>query len=655
MPINKGNDQYILSISTNMRRGKMGHFSLGKKLIVGGLLLLIVPLLGVGIFSVLWSSSAMERLAGENLTGMRNAVIEQVNQTLKVQTDLMTNATQNDTTLVGIVNVVMTYGNYDLMDLKLNMASTIFHDQETYEFFMMSDNKGTIMGETVKGLFKGKSISGEEYYQKAFQKNTAIGDVGISEKTGIPYVTIAGPLVGKQEEAKKEEGVNKEGAAKKETVLGVAVAGWRLNLLNDKISRLKIGNGGSIIIIDRKGRLIVHPDKNKIMKTSITEIKGMENIGKAMLSGAAGVNTITTDKGDQIVSFGSIPQAQWSLALTMPVSEIQEPILHMRNIMGAAVLGLSLLIGILIAWVVRREINKPIQRIVERLGHGAEEVSGAAEQLSSASQALAEHSSAQASALEETSSSLEEMSSMTKQSADNARQANLLMQEANQVVEKVGQSMGQLSKSMAEISRSSDETSRIIKTIDEIAFQTNLLALNAAVEAARAGEAGAGFAVVADEVRNLALRAAEAARNTAGLIEGTVKTIQQGAGVVKNAGSEFSEVASRTGKIGELLQEIAAASDEQAKGIAQVNTAVSDMDKTVQQNAAGAEESASASKDLMQQAEQVRQVVQDLVTLVDASQQETPAVEQHKGKQKLLSESNIGESNGETDVSDRFK
>lgn len=609
----------------------MAHLSLGKKLVIGGLFLLIIPLLGVGIFSVLWSSSSMEQQAGENLTGMRNAIIEQVNQTLKVQTDLLKTASQNDTTIIGIVNVLMTYGNYDLMDLKLNTASTIFHDPETYEFFMMTDDKGVVMGETVKGLNKGKSIADTDYYQKATQKNIVIGDVGVSEKTGNPYVSIAAPLVGKSEETKQEK------------ILGVAVTGWKLSLLNDKINRLKIGKGGTILITDKKGRLIVHPDKNKIIKTSIADIKGMDKIAKTMLSGGEGVSTIASETGDQIVSYGSIPQAQWSLALAMPLAEIQAPILHMRNILVAAVLILAVIIGILIAFVVRREINKPIDRIVQRLGQGAEEVAGAAEQVSSSSHTLAEHSSAQASALEETSSSIEEMSSMTSQNANNARQANLLMQEANQVVEKVGQSMNNLSQSMAEISRSSDETSRIIKTIDEIAFQTNLLALNAAVEAARAGEAGAGFAVVADEVRNLALRAAEAARSTAGLIEGTVKTIQQGANVVKNANSEFTEVADRTGKIGNLLQEIAAASDEQARGIAQVNTAVADMDRTVQQNAAEAEKSAAASKEMTLQAEQVRQVVQDLIHLVNASQPQQKIARIDTKEQNLL----LGTGSGE--------
>ncbi len=143
---------------------------------------------------------------------------------------------------------------------------------------------------------------------------------------------------------------------------------------------------------------------------------------------------------------------------------------------------------------------------------------------------------------------------------------------------------------MGEISTASEETQKIVKTIDEIAFQTNLLALNAAVEAARAGEAGAGFAVVADEVRNLAMRAADAAKSTAGLIEGTVKKIKDGVDLVGTTNEDFSKVAESSSKVGELLVEIAAASKEQSLGIEQINTAVTEMDKVTQQNAAGSEE-----------------------------------------------------------------
>ncbi len=264
-------------------------------------------------------------------------------------------------------------------------------------------------------------------------------------------------------------------------------------------------------------------------------------------------------------------------------------------------------------------ISRKLTAIIQGLSEGAEQVASASSQVSGASQSLAEGASEQAASIEETSSSLEEMSSMTRQNADNANQADTLMKEANQVVTAANQSMSDLTQSMEEISKASEETSKIIKTIDEIAFQTNLLALNAAVEAARAGEAGAGFAVVADEVRNLAMRAADAAKNTADLIEGTVKQVKEGGELVAKTNGNFSEVAQSSAKVGELVAEIAAASSEQAQGISQVNTAVNEVDKVTQQNAANAEESASASEEMNAQAEQMKVFVAELVAMVGAS------------------------------------
>ncbi len=214
-------------------------------------------------------------------------------------------------------------------------------------------------------------------------------------------------------------------------------------------------------------------------------------------------------------------------------------------------------------------------------------------QAAKASQMLAEGASEQAAAIEETSSSLEEMAAMALQSADNAAEADNLMKNATRVVIDSNASMEKLTSSMEDITGASEETQKIVKTIDEIAFQTNLLALNAAVEAARAGEAGAGFAVVADEVRNLAMRSADAARNTAVLIEDTVNKINTGSGLVDSAATGFREVTEGATKVGKLLSEIATASREQAQGVDQVNNAVGEMDKVVQQNAASAEELAS--------------------------------------------------------------
>ncbi|MCB2188967.1 MAG: MCP four helix bundle domain-containing protein [Deltaproteobacteria bacterium] len=257
------------------------------------------------------------------------------------------------------------------------------------------------------------------------------------------------------------------------------------------------------------------------------------------------------------------------------------------------------------------ETSKVFNEVVSGLNSGADQVSSASVQVSSASQALASGAAQQAASVEETSSSLEEIASMIRQNAENASQANDLSHKA-------AASMSQLNESMKEMSQASQETAKIVKTIDEIAFQTNLLALNAAVEAARAGEAGAGFAVVAEEVRNLAQRAAEAAKNTTTLIEDIVWRIKDGSGRVEDASEDFDRVTN-------YVAMIASASREQAQGVEQVNNAMSEIDKVVQQSASNSEESAAASEEMNAQAMELRGLVGRMVVLLEGNGSHAPS------------------------------
>ncbi|RPI28129.1 MAG: HAMP domain-containing protein [Acidobacteria bacterium] len=262
------------------------------------------------------------------------------------------------------------------------------------------------------------------------------------------------------------------------------------------------------------------------------------------------------------------------------------------------------------------KIKTALNAAMSRLDQGfsqvavsAEQVASAAGEISGGSHNLAQSASAQASSLEEISSSLREMAAMTKQATGNAKEAKGLTDGARRSADRGVESMRRLSAAIDRIKASSDETAKIVKTIDEIAFQTNLLALNAAVEAARAGDAGKGFAVVAEEVRNLAMRSAEAAKNTANLIEESVKNAEGGVAINQEVLSNLEEINQQVRKVSDVMAEMAAASDQQSEGIDQITSAVEQMNLLTQQTAANSEESASAAEELAGQAEEMKRVL----------------------------------------------
>ncbi|MDR3011628.1 MAG: methyl-accepting chemotaxis protein [Chitinispirillales bacterium] len=256
---------------------------------------------------------------------------------------------------------------------------------------------------------------------------------------------------------------------------------------------------------------------------------------------------------------------------------------------------------------------------IHQVDEAVAQVSSASTEISSGAQSLAEGANEQASSLEEISSSLEEMSSMTKQNADNSTQAKILVTETSASIGDANEAMARMGEAIKQIKTASDNTAKIIKTIDDIAFQTNLLALNAAVEAARAGEAGKGFAVVAEEVRNLAMRSAEAAKNTTDIIEDSVKNADSGVKITEDVANALEKAVERSTKVQDLIAEIAAASNEQAQGVEQINTAVAQMNQVTQQNAANSEESASAAEELSSQAAELTNMVRSFTISAAAS------------------------------------
>lgn len=280
---------------------------------------------------------------------------------------------------------------------------------------------------------------------------------------------------------------------------------------------------------------------------------------------------------------------------------------------------LVLAISVVVVFVLRM-VNASLRRAINELSEGAGQVASAANQISSSSQALAQGASEQAASLEETSASSEEINSMAKKNAENSQAANGLVAQSQQKFHETNHSLETMVEAMSDIKGSSDKVAKIIKVIDEIAFQTNILALNAAVEAARAGEAGMGFAVVADEVRSLAQRCAQAAKDTAALIEESIVKSNDGKIKVDQVAIAIRAITEESAKVKTLVDEVSLGSQEQTRGIEQVAKALTQMEQVTQQSAATAEESAAAAEELTAQASTLMEVVRQLRSMVDSGQ-----------------------------------
>jgi methyl-accepting chemotaxis protein len=574
--------------------------SLRSKMMMGGVLAVLLPLLVVGGFSIYRAMSALEDLSRSQSMEVAKGLSNMVNLAVKEETKIVSQIALSKT----MVDAAMMHAQGKKDDSELTAAAAelsalVQQSGNEYETVFIAGLDGKVFADGVNGKYNGTDLSDRDYVKAAKAGRANVGAVVKSKISHNPILTFAAPVYSKSKE-----------------IIGIIGLGVNIEFLTDKVSGTKLGKTGYGFGVDKTGLTVAHPKKEFILSLNTLEQEGMKGFTTRMIAGETGSETYSFKGVKKMAGFAPVPITGWSICITQDYSEFMAPAYHMALIV--LIIGLIFLVVAAVGIsFFARGIALPIGHVANDLNDASEQVAAASSQVASASQSLAEGASEQASALEETSSSLEEMSSMTKQNADNAAQAKALTVEAKQIVDKVGDQMHRMVTAIQDVTKSSEETGKIIKTIDEIAFQTNLLALNAAVEAARAGEAGAGFAVVADEVRNLALRSAEAAKNTSNLIENTIVTVKNSRDLTQQTQDAFKENVEISSKIGQLIDEIAAASSEQAQGIGQIGKAVAEMDKVVQQTAANAEESASASEEMNAQAVHMNSYVEKLLTIID--------------------------------------
>ncbi len=285
-------------------------------------------------------------------------------------------------------------------------------------------------------------------------------------------------------------------------------------------------------------------------------------------------------------------------------------------IISLTAIGALGVITLLVTLFMVAGITRGLARLSAELSEGAAQVRSASVQVATSSQRLAQEASNGAASIEETSAAAKEVAALARKSAGQAKTAANLMDTVDARVGEGNETLGQMVASMSAITESSGRISKIIKVIDEIAFQTNILALNAAVEAARAGESGMGFAVVADEVRNLAQRSAQAARDTAALIEDSIAKSNDGGVKLERVAEVIQSITENTGKVKTFIDEVSLASLDEARGVEAISKGVNQMEQSTQDTASFSEQSAAASEQLSAQAETLNHIAEQVGAMV---------------------------------------
>jgi len=476
-----------------------------------------------------------------------------------------------------------------------------------YENVFLADANGKLFLDSIGGKSVGIDLMSMEGFrpnaEHARQGELWFGDVGKSPATGRPVALLTAPIkAGNQ-------------------VVGILGTPIELSDFSSNfVSRYQIRDTGYLYMLDASGTVLAHPDASKILSLNIANT----DFGREMLSRGSGSISYEFEGTAKTAHFQRAQRKPWAIVAVVPNKELFASVRTIQFyllVFGALMLGGTVFAVSFLA----TRVSRLIHGVVAELETAVQQFFASSSQISSSSQALAQGSSEQAASIEETSSSAEEISSITKQNNDRSQKVAGLMNEAMPIVATLNKSLEDMAGALSEMSTSSEKVAKVIKMIDEIAFQTNILALNAAVEAARAGESGMGFAVVADEVRNLAHRSADAARDTSTLIEESLVKSRESRQKLDDVLKAMEANNKIAGAVKTETDEIRGASEEQARGIVQISTAITQMSKVTQTTAAQAEESASAAEELSAQSHALKEIVERLTRMVDGGESGVPA------------------------------
>lgn len=497
-----------------------------------------------------------------------------------------------------VESIVSAPTNREILENAHVKLAQICDKYSVYQSINVIDKEGDVIASSVKGKDRLSRLDSDQkpfnlservYFQKAMNGEVFVSEVLMSKVTNTPVLCISAPVM------------------LDNAVAGVVYAVVDMKLFSDTfINSISFGKTGYAYIMNREGTLISHPNEEFILTLNLADDY---DFAKQILADRKGFVEYEWKGEKKSAAFDVIPETGWTIVGTANISEVRAPVRKLGIVGFVLSLGTLIVALVTLSFVVTKVMRGMLQELLGEMNEIANNVTNQAEQVSESSLYIADGAKRSAASIEEISSSMTQIGSQIKQNADNAERARTIASTARNSAYDGHKDMDAMLNAMNDISESSSKIANIIKVIDEIAFQTNLLALNAAVEAARAGEHGKGFAVVADEVRNLASRSASAANETTELIQKAIENVQHGTGMAQKTGESLESIVNQVNEVSELITDIAQASQEQSLGVSQVSNGLDQIDQVTQGNTTTADQSASASSELLVHARKLSETI----------------------------------------------